>query len=84
MIKDFIQPVNFKGLDRKLTERMINNIFDKTVLVENPQIASQIAKEEEMNAVTTDGEVFYAGSYVAKLGYFKFSNSKLTLYNEIK
>lgn len=54
--------------------------FDKTVFVENPQTAAEIAKEEDITAVTTDGEVFYPGSYLAKVGLFKVSNSKLNIY----
>lgn len=62
---------------------MIQNKFDKTVLVENVQVASMISKEEDITAVTNEGEVFYPGSYRLKMGGQPVSKSKLKIYLDI-
>ena len=59
------------------------NIFGNTVIVTDKILGSKICKEENVNVVTNEGEVFYSGGFIAKLGKIGNQFSKLSLYNEI-
>lgn len=49
---------------------LIEQIFSNSIFVRNRENALKIAKEENINTVTQEGEVFYAGAYLGKIGRF--------------
>lgn len=50
-------------------EKLIDKIFEKSLLVESKEKAYEISKNKRMNCVTHQGEVYFSGSYLAKIGF---------------
>jgi len=71
------------GLDIDLS-KLIDHVFGKLLLVRDYNVATTMAKKYNLNCVTADGEVVYAGSYLSKLGFYDIRNEKISLYEKYR
>ena len=75
----------------KLTENadarllgLVENIFSKIVMVKDYSIASMVAKDHNLTAVTPDLQVVYAGAFITKVGKDQSSSeSRMLIYSRI-
>jgi chromosome segregation ATPase len=69
---------------RPQAEDLIQNIFKKGALVANLDLATQISNEQKLNCATPEGEVVFAGGYMARLGGFESMRGALNIYVDIQ
>ena len=61
---------------------LLHTLFSSCYLVKTPELAAEFANRYQIDTVTADGDVFYNGGYITKVGYHKKSN-KVLLHYEI-
>lgn len=62
---------------------LLHTLFSACYLVKTPELAASFANKYKIDTVTAEGDVFYSGGYITKVGYHK-KNNRIALYYEIK
>lgn len=57
------------GSDPRL-QVLLNNVFSKVVLTKSYDEAMQVAQQHNLNCITTDFQVVYAGAFITKVGHY--------------
>jgi structural maintenance of chromosome 3 (chondroitin sulfate proteoglycan 6) len=70
-------------LYKKDLENLIHKIFGKTLLVKNYEIGLSFAKQVNMNCITRDNEIIYAGAILTKIGSYDNQRQRLNYYEQI-
>lgn len=66
-----------KDADPKL-QILVENIFSKVVMVKTYEEGMKVAKDNNLNCITSDLEVIYSGAFLTKVGHY--NRSKLNKY----
>lgn len=70
-------------LYKKDLENLIDKIFGKTLLVKNYDTGLNLAKQVNMNCITRDNEIIYAGAILTKIGSNDNQRQRLNFYEQI-
>jgi chromosome segregation ATPase len=62
--------VTLKQMADQRLSRLVHNIFSKVVMVTNYPLAMQVAKEYNLNCITPDHQIVYAGAFITQVGQF--------------
>lgn len=64
-------------------ENLIHKTFGKTLLVKNYETGLNLAKQVNMNCITRDNEIIYAGAILTKIGRYDSQRQRLNYYEQI-
>jgi len=64
-------------------ENLVHKVFGKTLLVKNYETGLNLAKQFNMNCITRDNEVIYAGAILTKIGRYDPQRQRLNYYEQI-
>jgi len=64
-------------------QNLINKIFGKTLLVKNYEVGLNLAKQANMNCITRENEIIYAGAILTKIGRYDNQKQRLNYYEQI-
>lgn len=62
---------------------ILAQIFGKTLLVRNYDVANRLAKELKFHCVTPDGQIVYAGGFMVKAGAHDINRERVRAYQEL-
>jgi len=62
--------------------RLVENLFNKIVMVQDYKTAMSVAKEHHFTCITLDCEMVHAGAFVTKVGKFQKKGDRISLYNK--
>ena len=59
---------------------LLDQVFGKTVLVRNQDIANKYSKQYKLNCVTPDGQIVYSGGFMVKAGFHDVKKERIRAY----
>lgn len=62
---------------------IIQQIFGKSLLVRNQEVANRYAKDYNLHCVTPDGQMVQAGAYIMRAGFHDSKKEKIRTYLEL-
>ena len=72
------------GADPRL-QTLLGNVFGGTVLVKSYEQGMEVARDYDLNCITTDFQVIYAGAYLTQAGHYNRAVvDRFTLYKQLK